>query len=133
HRLMVTSQSTFSYDDPRTDGTLHLIQTDGDLDGTVKAGNISGGLNGNLDKYGVWVRGVIKAPITVDLNLSYANIVATAIEGPVTIGRAAKGAIIATGDDLIPGKIDHIEIGYGELTSEQKPIYETFTPGLIGI
>lgn len=127
---LIEDPTEFAYAGPIEDGVLGLIETNGDYHGTIKAGNLN---VGPFFRTGIWVGGVVDAPIDIDFNLQFANLVAHSFLQPITIGRCAKGAIIATGDGATAGLIYSVEIGYAELTEEQEVYYGDFTPGLVGI
>lgn len=91
------------------DAPLHLIETQGDLTGSVEVANVAWDAPAGGRQWGILVGGAITAPITIKYNLEIADIIAASIDAPITIGVSAKGAIVAT-DPL--GQILSIEVGY---------------------
>ncbi len=103
-------------------GAIHLIRTDGDLNGSVSATNIAPQIamgrcwpfglcerTYTEEHAGILIGGVISAPISIGLNLDHADIIAASINAPVTVGLKAQGAIVAT--DTVNGQIVSVDIG----------------------
>ncbi|MCC6320962.1 MAG: hypothetical protein IT438_05930 [Phycisphaerales bacterium] len=147
--------NTFAHFRPETDGLLTLIETAGDLNGEVRASNLGcdesgGGIgvvvpgqpNGCMLP-GIFVRGIVRAPITIDYHVWFANIVARTFLDTVTIGRYIKGAVVAVGGaipptppdpDFVDGHIATINIGLGDLPPlDTQGFYARSGPGLCGI
>ncbi|MFZ2874483.1 MAG: hypothetical protein WAZ94_08365 [Phycisphaerales bacterium] len=152
--LVAADPEAWTYSSPASDGTLEMIQTDGDLTGTVRATNIACALSGGTGlvpdpgetpcRPGIWVKGVMYADVDVDLFVYFGNIVARSMLGEIHIGRFIKGAIVATGGatppDPLPsgwadGRIESLTIGRGELPSAASTniFYAERGPGLCGV
>ncbi|MBX3403324.1 MAG: hypothetical protein KF699_07935 [Phycisphaeraceae bacterium] len=91
-------------------GALHLLMTDGDLQGAITIANLAPG-NASLASgaRGIFVGGAITAPIAIRYNLQNSDIIAASIDAPITIGCRAKGSIVASDPN---GQIVSVEIGY---------------------
>lgn len=104
-------------------GALHLLMTEGDLDGAITIANLAPG-NASLTSgaRGIFVGGAITAPITIQYNLQNSDIIAASIDAPITIGCRAKGSIVATNEN---GQIVSVEIGYAnDGLDEEDPGYD---------
>jgi len=116
------------------DGGLTLIETAGDIHGSIRAGNLTFFTNNFTPpgRSGIFAGGAITAPITIDFNMENADIIASSIEAPVTIGVKAKGAIVATDD--VNGLIESVDIGYtsGGDADRLEFYRENFPSGFVG-
>ncbi|HMN41639.1 MAG TPA: hypothetical protein PKE29_12395 [Phycisphaerales bacterium] len=90
-----------------SDATLRMVQTDGALTGSIRAGNIP---NGAGTPAGIVVRGVVDAPITVKYNMGHTSIIGASFTQPIWVGIQGGADIVAT--DRVNGTIPRVEIGY---------------------
>lgn len=96
---------------PPDDGAIGLIETLGDLEGSVTIPNLFPVARSSTGQAGILVGGAISAPISVEYMVYQCDIIAASIEASITIGVQLRGAIVATGAE---GTIDSVEIGYND-------------------
>ncbi|MFZ2872870.1 MAG: hypothetical protein WAZ94_00130, partial [Phycisphaerales bacterium] len=140
--VMASNPNTFAYVSPASDGPLGALETGGDLLGVVHAGNLTAtNLGGGGARDGIYVGGICHAPITIDLVVDKAHIVARTFLAPVTIGYSQIGIVAATGGATPPedppagyadGRIPEITVGYAELPAGAAGVYAGFARGLRG-
>jgi len=138
---------------PDFDGLLTLVETAGDLTGTVRATNIAcqrGGIGvvgtGTGDpacrKPGIFVQGIVYAPIKIDYACTYVTIAARTFLAPITIGQFLKGSVVAVGGATPPvpanpafidGHIKKLTLGRAELPAAFEPTYVYAHDGICGL
>lgn len=130
NKVMADDPEGFIYVSPNVDGVLQLLETGGDLHGVVRAGNIGPYAGGG--RTGLFVRGVCHAPITVDLTVVGASIVAQTFIEDIQIGWCAQGSIVATGDgEEVEGEIPSVTIGSAGLPDTGGYAVTFPRPGLV--
>lgn len=138
--------TSFTVQDPDLDGVLNTLETAGNLYGEVRAANLGCGLfgPGDCSHIGIFVQGVVCAPIRIDYFVWFGNIVGRTFLAPITIGRFMKGSVVAVGGaeapdpacgTFIDGHIHSISLGRGALSQGDgiARVYANSGPGLCGI
>lgn len=145
NKQMLDDPDQFPSQVPALDGVLALLETAGDLHGSIRAGNItcSSYLTNSCQRVGIYVHGVSYASIHVDLTVYLAELVARSFLGEVRIGRFMKGSVVAVGGAETPsplppgfadGRIESIVIGRDPLPPwAMGTFYADMGPGLCGV
>lgn len=103
---MAADPAGYPFNRPDIDGELSLLETKGNFRGTIRAGNIARPGALSQIRTGIFVNGILDAPIIVDRNVYLANIVARTFLQDITIGHFMKGAVVATGGATPPVPTD---------------------------
>ncbi|CAG0948252.1 hypothetical protein PHYC_00014 [Phycisphaerales bacterium] len=111
---------------PFREGACGVIQTGGDLSGSIHAGNMLPTTAGQ--RAGVYVKGDVTGDITVDY-IAECNIVAARLLGSIEIGYMFEGTMIATEIDDATALTPLVSIGYGasDAAYESYPTLRGFT------
>lgn len=90
----------------QNEGSLSLVQTNGDIVGPIHAGNIGSArlvinpsrpaalITSSTGQMGIYAKGTVQAPITID-HVVQGNMIAKAFTQPIVIGRMLEGSVIA--------------------------------------
>lgn len=132
---------------PGRDGALSVIETGGDIAGTIHAANLTSpevsgvssgavaGVRAGRITNGTLVGGRILASITVD-HVMEGSIIAQSIEAPISIGRQFEGTILAYGGLLAgtatPAPVPLISIGFDEPLASAGAYSAQWGRGFIG-
>ncbi len=85
-------------------GSLIVVETGGNLKGSIEAMNLGHEIAGNVDfrtndgREGIIVRGTLDAPVSIWGGVNVCDIIAAKILQPIYIGYRSKGAIVAYGE-----------------------------------
>lgn len=93
---------------PWEDGAIRLIETAGDLHGSVTAANLAVPPTTSTHS-GILVRGAVYAPINIKLMQLLCDIIGSTFTQPVEIGYKVKGSVVAT--NATNGSIPSLTIG----------------------
>jgi len=122
---------------PKDDGAIQLIETAGNVTGTIRAGNFArgntpgdGGL-ADLGRVGIYARGFIDADVFVDYTMR-GNIFARELpNATIHIGRTMEGVIAGWDRDNPNSDVVTEEITIGRNPAPD-PLYLDWPPGLVG-
>jgi hypothetical protein len=159
NKIMADDPAGFPYSTAGIiDGVLELVQTGGDIAGSIRAGNLTcRGLTfhadndpntiyeprGECGKTGIYSQGVCSSPIDLDLTMYLSNIIARTYTADIVVGRFAIGAIVAVGGATTPdpappgyadGRIPFVQVGRATLpAAAEQAVYGQLSRGLCGL